>query len=98
MSLVDSLLGAIVKLEGDSLVLHTGEKPYVVTSSSALHEYRGPLAWGQVELSTRTLTAGAVMSILEQLLDRDELHALDEMGAVEHMLPGRSDRPAFQVV
>ena len=98
MSLVDSLLAAIVRLEGDSLVLHTGEKPYVVTSSSAMNAYRGPVAWGQVELSTRALTPGAVMGLMEQLLDREHLRTLDEMGAVESFLPELPDRPAFQVV
>ena len=60
MTLLDSLLDAIVRLEGDALVMHVGEKPYMVTTSSAMSAYRGPLAWGQVELSSRVLTADAV--------------------------------------
>ena len=66
--MVESLLGAIVRLEGDALVLHTGEKPYVVTSSSAMNAFRGPLVWGQVELSTRDLSSDAILGMLDHLL------------------------------
>ena len=84
MTLLDSLLDAIVRLEGDALVMHVGEKPYVVTTSSAMSAYRGPLAWGQVELSSRVLTPDAVMSMVGQILPADQRNALDEIGAVEH--------------
>ena len=99
MTLLDSLLDAIVRLDGDALVMHVGEKPYVVTTSSAMNAYRGPLAWGQVELSSRVLTPDAVMSMVGQILPADQRHALDEIGAVEHEIAspsGVTDR--FSVV
>lgn len=88
MTLLDSLLDAIVRLDGDALVMHVGEKPYVVTTSSAMNAYRGPLAWGQVELSSRVLTPDAVLSMVGQILPEDQRHALEEVGAVEHEIAG----------
>jgi hypothetical protein len=99
VKLLDSLLDAIVRLEGDALVMHVGEKPYVVTASSSMNAYRGPLAWGQVELSSRVLTFAAVMGMLAQILPPEEQRALEEFGAVEHEIappPGISAR--FTVV
>ena len=87
MKLLDSLLDAIVRLEGDALVMHVGEKPYVVTASSSMNAYRGPLAWGQVELSSRVLTFDAVSSMLGQILPADQQQALTEFGAIEHEIP-----------
>ncbi len=98
MSLVESLLGAIVRLEGDALVLHTGEKPYVVTSSSAMNAFRGPLVWGQVELSTRDLSSDAILGTLDHLLTAEQRRVLDELGAVESELPATGDRPTFTVI
>jgi twitching motility protein PilT len=98
MSLIESLLDAIVRLDGDALVLHVGEKPYVITSSSALNAFRGPLSWGQVELSTRALSLEAIGGILEQLLTAEQRELLGEMGAVEHELPATPERPAFTVI
>lgn len=79
MPLVDSLLTAVVRSDGDALVLHVGEKPYVVA------------AGGAVELSRQGLGLGAMEGMLAQLLSADALRALREMGAVEHEL---DDRPA----
>jgi len=79
--------------------MHVGEKPYVVTTSSSMNAYRGPLAWGQVELSSRVLTPDAVMSMVTQILPAAERRSLDELGAVEHEIvppPGNVDR--FTVV
>jgi twitching motility protein PilT len=84
MALIESLLSAIVRLDGDALVMHVGEKPYVVTSSSSMNAFRGPLAWGQVELSSKTLTVEAVGAMLDQLLPLAGRRALAELGAVEH--------------
>jgi twitching motility protein PilT len=84
VNLLDSLLDAIVRLDGDALVMHVGEKPYVVTTSEATNEFRGPLAWGQVELSSRVLTAEAVVGMLGQILPIDQRAALDEYGATEY--------------
>jgi twitching motility protein PilT len=99
VKLLDSLLDAIVRLEGDALVMHVGEKPYVVTTSAAMSAYRGPLAWGQVELSSRVLTPDAVLSMLAQILPPEQRHALDEIGAIEQEIAspaGIADR--FTVV
>lgn len=86
MNLLDSLLDAIVRLDGDALVMHVGEKPYVVTTSEATNQFRGPLAWGQVELSTRVLTSDAVSGMLGQILPLDQRSALEEYGATEYMV------------
>ena len=56
MSLVPSLLQAIITTNGEALVLHVGEKPYVVTPTD------------QVDLATRGLTFEAVNGIINQLL------------------------------
>ena len=87
MKLVDSLLDAISRLEGDALIMHVGEKPYVVTTSASMYAYRGPVAWGHVELSSRVLTTDAVAGMLEQLLPADQRRSLDEYGAIEFELP-----------
>jgi hypothetical protein len=84
VNLLDSLLDAIVRLDGDALVMHVGEKPYVVTTSEGTNQFRGPLAWGQVELSTRVLTLDAVSGMLGQILPLDQRSALDEYGATEY--------------
>jgi twitching motility protein PilT len=91
VKLLDSLLDAIVRLEGDALVMHVGEKPYVITASASMNAYRGPLAWGQVELSSRVLTFDAVSSMLVQILPGDQLQALDEYGAIEHEIAAPSN-------
>ena len=99
MSLIDSLLSAIIRLDGDALVMHVGEKPYVVTSSSSeLNAFRGPLAWGQVELSSKLLTTDAVSAMLDQLLPPDVRGSLEEVGAVEHELPQNQDGARFFVI
>ncbi len=72
--MVNSLLTAIVRADGDALVMHVGERPYVVASS------------GPVELSSRPLTLEAVTGMLGQLLPFDARRALDELGAIEHEL------------
>jgi len=86
VNLLDSLLDAIVRLDGDALVMHVGEKPYVVTTSEGTNQFRGPLAWGQVELSTRVLTSDAVAGMLGQILPLDQRSALEEYGATEYQV------------
>jgi twitching motility protein PilT len=99
VSLVDSLLGAIVRLDGDALVMHVGEKPYVVSTSHSLDAFRGPLAWGQVELATRRLTVEAVTGMVQQLLPQDEQHALTELGALQYEMPANPAVPGrFTVI
>ena len=56
VNLVPSLLQAIVNIDGEALVMHAGDKPYVVSPS------------GQVELASRGLTLDAVSGIVAQLL------------------------------
>jgi hypothetical protein len=66
---------AIVRADGDALVLHAGERPYVVAPS------------GQSDLASRALTLDAMKGMLGELLPPDARQALDEFGAVEHALP-----------
>lgn len=72
--------------------MHVGEKPYVVLSSASTSALRGPLAWGQVELSSRPLTASAMSSMLTQMLTDEQRRTLDELGAIEEEIaaPGES--------
>lgn len=86
--MVNSLLTAIVRADGDALVMHVGEQPYVVAPA------------GPVELSARPLTLEAVAGMLGQLLPAGSRRALDELGAVEHELPTSSaaDGERFTVV
>jgi hypothetical protein len=92
VTLLDSLLDAIIRLEGDALVMHVGEKPYVVLGSATVSALRGPLAWGQVELSSRPLTGSAMASMLNQMLTDEQRRSLDELGAIEEEIevPGDS--------
>ena len=63
--LVDSLLSAIVRADGDALVLHAGERPYVVAPS------------GQTELASRELTLDAMKGMLNELLPPEARQALE---------------------
>src|SRR5262245_7057750 len=63
--------------------MHVGEKPYVVLSSATVSALRGPLAWGQVELSSRPLTGDAMTAMLGQMLSEDQRQALADLGAIE---------------
>src|SRR5688500_2674716 len=74
MALVSSLLTAIVRADGDALVMHVGEMPYVVTQT------------GNVELSSQGLNLEAMSGMLTQLLPPDAMRSLAEFGAVEHEL------------
>jgi twitching motility protein PilT len=75
MSLVASLLQAIVRLDGEALVMHVGEKPYVVSPT------------GQTDLATRALTLEAVVGMVGQLLSSESQRALGEFGAVQYEIP-----------
>jgi len=81
MSLVPSMLRSLVEADGEALVIHAGEKPYVVAPA------------GQVELANRPLTIDAVKGIISQLLPRDVSHALDEFGAVQHEIVSPPEFP-----
>ncbi len=88
MSLVPSLLQAIVSIDGEALVMHAGDKPYVVAPS------------GQVELASKGLTLDAVNGIVGQLLPPEVFNALDEFGAIQHELAAQPGFPgeSFTVV
>ncbi len=88
MPLVNSLLTAIVRANGDALVLHAGERPYVIAPS------------GQVELASRALTLEAVKGMLNELLPVEARQALDDIGAVQHELgsPAFAPGQTFSVV
>src|SRR5258708_20865192 len=88
MSLVPSLLQAIVKVDGEAMVMHAGDKPYVVSPT------------GQVELASRGLTLEAVNGIVGQLLPTPIQNALDEFGAIQYELPAPAEFPGehFTVV
>src|SRR5882672_1512831 len=81
MSLVPSLLQAIVRIDGDALVMHAGDKPYVVSPT------------GQVDLASRGLTLEAINGIVSQLLPIELQNALDEFGAVQHELAPMAEFP-----
>ena len=88
MSLVHSLLQAIVRVDGDALVMHAGDKPYVVSPT------------GQTDLASRGLTLEAVNGVVSQLLPLPLQNALDEFGAVQHELAPMAEFPGehFTVV
>lgn len=71
MSLTDNLVSAMLRSSAEALVLHVGERPYVVTPT------------GNLELSTRELTFEAVVPMLEQLLSTTSQSQLEEFGAVQ---------------
>jgi twitching motility protein PilT len=73
--LVDSFLAAIVRDDGESLVLHVGERPAVVTA-------RGPK-----EIASSAMSLESMDALLNELLSFDSRQALTEFGAVEAELP-----------
>lgn len=87
MTLLDSFFDAMVRLDGDTLVMQVGQKPYLVRAAGT---YRGPVEWGQVELSSKPLTLDAGLSMLEQILPPDQCQALSEIGAVEYEFAPKS--------
>ncbi len=80
MNLVPSLLRAIVTIDGEALVLHVGERPYILSPG------------GQVELAARPLTHDEVTSAIAQLLPDEVRRSLEELGAGQHEL---TDVPEF---
>ena len=88
MSLVPALLRAIVLIDGEALVLHVGDKPYVLSSA------------GQVDLAPRGLTYDAVTSVIAELLPADPQRALQDLGAAQHELTELPEFPGehFSVV
>ena len=71
VSPIDSLVAAVLKANGDGLVMHVGERPYVLSPT------------GTANLSERPLTVEAMKGVLTDLLSADDQHTLAELGAVE---------------
>src|SRR5437867_12977657 len=88
MSLVPALLQAVVHVDGEALVMHVGDKPYIVAPA------------GQIELAGGALALEAVTGIVARLLPAEFQRALDEFGAVQYDLPSqpRFLRERFTVV
>ena len=88
MSLVPALLRAIVLVDGDSLVLHAGEAPYVTSSS------------GQVDLAVEGLSSIAVADVIGHVLPIESQHVLTQFGAVQYELENLPEFPGerFNVV
>src|SRR3954470_384251 len=80
MTLVPSLLQAIVLMDGEALVLHVGDKPYVVAES------------GQVTLANAPLTATSIGEVIHELLPLESRRVLEEVGATQCLLP---ENPLF---
>jgi len=75
----------MVRADGDALVMHVGERPYVVVGA------------GTLDLSTQILNLDAMTGMLQQLLPSAAQDSLEEFGAVEHRLPSHN-ADAFTVV
>ena len=58
--LIDSLIAAVIKANGDGLVMHVGERPYVLTPT------------GPANLSDRPLGVEAMNNVLADLLRSEE--------------------------
>jgi twitching motility protein PilT len=86
MSLVSSLLQAIVRVDGEALVMHVGEKPYVVSES------------GNIDLATRGLTFEAVNGLVTQLLSADARRSLEDVGAAQYELPRFEEFPGERFI
>jgi twitching motility protein PilT len=84
VSVVVSLLRAIDRADGEALVMHVGEKPYVVT------------AQGPAEIAAKALSIHAMTGMLEQLLPAESRQALNEVGAVEYHLPNDEAFPGMR--
>lgn len=84
MSLVPSLLQAIVLMDGEALVLHVGDKPYVVSDA------------GQVNLSNSGMTAESINEVLQELLPSEALRTLDDVGATQCVVSNLAQFPHEQ--
>lgn len=75
----------MIRADGDALVMHVGERPYVVVRN------------GTLDLSSQSLNLGVMDGMLQQLLPAAAQDTLREFGAVEHRLPATGS-DAFTVV
>jgi twitching motility protein PilT len=71
VSPIESLVAAVLKANGDGLIMHVGERPYVLSPN------------GSSNLSERTLTVEAMKGVLGDLLSAAEQDTLNDLGAVE---------------
>jgi twitching motility protein PilT len=87
-NLMPSMLRSFVDVDGEALVMHAGDKPYVVTPR------------GKVELANRPLSMDAVKRIVSNLLPTEVARALEEFGAVQHEIVSPPEFPgeSFTVV
>ena len=79
MPYVPALLRALVTLDGEAIVLHPGDRPYVVSP-------RGP-----VDLSLRPLTTTALTALLAELLPSESLDVLETSGSVQWERPAAAE-------
>lgn len=82
ISLVPSLLRALVRADGDAVVLRAGARPYIMT------------AGGRIDLGTRDLPLDVIPQLVGALLPNAVRTALEESGAVAYVLPHLSEFPA----
>src|SRR5438067_675048 len=75
MKLVKSLFHAVVRVGGDVMVMHVGDKPYIVTPS------------GQVDASSRAMTADVLNGVLADVLPRESQQALEELHSIRYRVP-----------
>ena len=71
VSPIESLVAAVLKANGDGLVMHVGERPYVLAPT------------GSSNLSERPLTVEAMKGALTDLLSPEDQRTLGDVGAVE---------------
>jgi twitching motility protein PilT len=83
---VPPMLRSLVEADGEALVMHAGEKPYVVAPA------------GQVELANRPLTMESMKGFVAQLLPGDVSRALDEFGAVQHEIVSLPEFPGERFI
>jgi twitching motility protein PilT len=77
VSPIESLVAAVLKVNGDGLVMHVGERPYVLSPS------------GTSNLSERTLTVDAMKGVLNDLLSPSDQETLSDIGAVEREITSK---------
>ena len=71
VSPIETLIAAVLKSNGDGLIMHVGERPYVLSPT------------GTANLSERPLTVEAMKDVLSDVLSADDQHTLADVGAVE---------------
>jgi len=77
VSPIESLVAAVLKENGDGLVMHVGERPYVISPD------------GSTNLSDRTLTVDAMKGVLNDLLSPADQETLEDIGAVEREITSK---------